>query len=141
MRREPQEFEIAYALKKEALGPHVIPHWGWDDAAQRAIMEEKWRAKTFYGIVQAGDTVGTISIDETGDGIEVGEFYIAPAFQGRGVGAEVLAAVLREADAKGRAVRLQCLKWNPACRLYQRHGFRVTGETDIHYRMERLPRG
>jgi ribosomal protein S18 acetylase RimI-like enzyme len=138
MRRTPQEFDAAYALKKEALGPHVIPRWGWDDARQRAIMEEKWRVKTFHRIVVEGETVGTISIDADGDGIEIGEFYIAPAFQGRGIGSAVLGKVLD--DAAGKAVRLRVLKWNPAVALYARHGFAVVGETDVHYLMEHAPR-
>ena len=141
MRREPQEFETAYALKKEALGPHVVPRWGWDEREQRAIMEEKWRAKRFYRIVHDGETIGTIALDEEGEALHLSEFYIAPRFQNRGIGSRVLEPILREADAKGRAVRLECLKWNPAFALYERHGFRVRSETDVHYFMERRPGG
>jgi ribosomal protein S18 acetylase RimI-like enzyme len=38
---------------------------------------------------------------------------------------------------------LQCLKWNPACNLYRRHGFRVVAETEHHFVMERsaAPKG
>lgn len=137
MGRTADEYELAYALKKAALGPHVIARWGWDEAYQRAVMDEKWRAKTFSRIVVEGETVGTIAVDDAGDGIEIGEFYISPAHQGRGIGSETLGAVLRDAGAK--PARLQVLKWNPAANLYRRHGFRVTGETDIHYLMERAP--
>ncbi|HET9653367.1 MAG TPA: GNAT family N-acetyltransferase [Usitatibacter sp.] len=141
MRREPQEFELAYALKKEALGPHVIPRWGWDEREQRAIMEEKWRAKTFFRIVSGGEMVGTIAIDVESDHVRLGEFYIAARFQGQGIGSRVLEPVLRDADARRLPVRLECLKWNPAFSLYRRHGFRVVRETDVHYFMERAPGG
>jgi ribosomal protein S18 acetylase RimI-like enzyme len=135
--RTPQGLATLYALKKAALGPHVVPRWGWDEASQRATAEEKWRTKTFFAIVDAGETVGIIAIDADGDdGVEIGEFYIAPAFHNRGIGGAVLRQVLEEARAQGRAVRLQCLKWNPAGRLYLRHGFRVLEETETHYRME-----
>ena len=140
MGREPADFELAYALKREALGPHVIPRWGWDEASQRATMQEKIRAKTFHRIVAGGETVGVIAIDDEDDGaIEIGEFYIAPRFQGRGIGSRVLETVLAEARTKSRAVRLQCIKWNPACGLYRRHGFAVVRETENHYVMERPP--
>lgn len=139
MRREPHEFEVAYALKKEALGPYVIPRWGWDEREQRAIMEEKWRAKRFFGIVRDGETVGTIAIDEEADHVRIGEFYIAPRFQRQGIGTRVLEPILRDADARKRPVRLECLRWNPAFSLYERHGFRVVRETDAHYFMERPP--
>jgi ribosomal protein S18 acetylase RimI-like enzyme len=135
--RTPQALEILYELKRAALGPHVIARWGWDEALQRATVEEKWRTKTFFAIVHEGETIGTISIDADGtDGIEIGEFYIAPEFHGRGIGGAVLAQVLEQARSQGRAVRLQCLKWNPASRLYLRHGFRVVRESETHYQME-----
>lgn len=139
MRREPKEFEAAYALKKAALGPHVIPHWGWDEAEQRAIMEAKWRTKSFYRIASGEETLGTIALDEADGVLRISEFYIAPEHQGRGVGGEVLAPILRDADAKGVTARLECLKWNPAVALYQRHGFRIVREDDVHYFMERAP--
>lgn len=141
MRREPEEFEVAYALKKAALGPLVIERWGWDEREQRAIMEEKWRAKRFFRIEREGETVGTIAIDEHPDHIRIGEFYIAPRFQRRGIGTQVLGPILRDADARRLPVRLECLRWNPAFALYRRHGFVVTQESDLHYFMERPPAG
>src|SRR5512140_1091424 len=141
MANTPEEFEAAYAFKKAALGPHVIPRWGWDDAEQRAIMREKWRAKTFFRIVREDETVGTIALDEHRDHIRLSEFYIAPRFQGQGIGTHVLEPILRDADEKCTPIRLECLKWNPAFSLYRRHGFRVVRETDVHYVMERPPGG
>jgi ribosomal protein S18 acetylase RimI-like enzyme len=140
MAKTPEEFEAAYAFKKDALGPHVVAHWGWDDREQRAIHGEKWRAKSFFRIVHAGETVGTIAIDEHADHVRIGEFYIAPRFQRRGIGTQVLEPILRDADARRLPIRLECLKWNPAHSLYRRHGFRVIRETDVHYFMERAPR-
>ena len=139
MAKTPAEFEAAFAFKKEALGPHVIPRWGWDEARQRAIHEQKWAAKTFFRIDRDGETVGTIAIDRDAQGLRMGEFYIAPRCQSQGIGSEALAPILRDADAKGLTVRLECLKWNPAISLYRRHGFRVVGETQLHYAMERAP--
>jgi len=139
MGRTAHEFEEAYALKKAALGPHVIARWGWDEARQRAIMEEKWHAKTFYRIVRDGMTVGTIALDEEAGHLRLGEFYVDPRFQRQGIGSAVLGPILAQADAKRLPVRLECLKWNPAFSLYRRHGFRVVRESDVHYFMEREP--
>ena len=137
MAREAADFELAYAFKRDALGPHVTPKWGWDENLQRETMREKIRTKTFFRIVAGGETVGTIALDDEADGgIEISEFYIPPAFQGRGIGARVLRMVLSDALARSRRVRLQCLKWNPACNLYRRHGFRVVAETENHFVME-----
>ena len=139
MQRTREEFEVAYAMKKAALGPHVVPRWGWDESEQRAIMEEKWQAKRFFRVVRDGETLGTIAIDEDSEAIHIGEFYIAPEHQGHGIGSDVLAPILRDADARQRHARLEVLKWNPARALYERHGFRVVRESDVHYFMERAP--
>jgi len=69
--------------------------------------------------------------------VTVGEFYIFSSFHRKGIGTEVLTGILRETDAKGLPVRLQCLKWNPVVALYKRHGFVVTSESDTHFLMER----
>ncbi len=86
-------------------------------------------------------TVGTIAIDEAADHVRVGEFYLAPAHQNQGIGAEVMRPVLDSAASRNLPVRLECLKWNPALTFYMRHGFVVTGESDIHYFMEKVPKG
>jgi ribosomal protein S18 acetylase RimI-like enzyme len=139
MEGDEAQFEAAYALKRLALGPHVIPRWGWDEAAQRAIMLEKWRAKRFFRITQDEKTVGTIAIDEDERGIHISEFYIAPQFQRRGIGSAVLEPILREAEQGGKTAHLECLRWNPAVALYLRHGLRIVRETETHYVMERTP--
>jgi ribosomal protein S18 acetylase RimI-like enzyme len=142
--REETDVELAYAFKRDALGPHVVAKWGWDEAQQRETMREKVRGKAFFRIVVDGETVGTIAFDDEADGaVEISEFYIPPAFQRRGIGSRVLRMILSEERARSRPVRLQCLKWNPACNLYRRHGFRVVAETEHHFVMERsaAPKG
>ena len=140
LRRTLKDREFAYRLKRDALGPHVAPRWGWEDSYQRGLHGERWRRKTFYAILRDGAAIGTVALDESDGRLELSEFYIRPDLQGRGIGTEVLKVVLARADAKGRPVRLQYLKWNPAGALYRRLGFVVRGETDIHYLMERPAR-
>ena len=134
--KDAENFEFAYAVKRAAMGPHVRPKWGWDDGEQRAIMREKWEAKRCYAIRVGAETVGLVALDEREDEIELSEFYIKPSMHGRGIGTEVLHEVFERARASGLPVRLRVLKWNPAARLYERHGFRVTSETEDHFYME-----
>ena len=134
--KTPENFEFALAVKKEALGPHVIPRWGWDDALQRRTHSERWSSRRFFRIVRGGASIGTVSFDEKEDHVELAEFYILPAYQQQGIGSHILATILRDAKTRELPVRLRCLKWNPALSLYKRHGFEVTGDTDTHYLME-----
>ena len=132
-----EDFEFAFAVKRDAIGPHVRARWEWDDEAQRRLMREKWNAKTCYRIFDEGTAVGMIAIDQRPGEIHVSEFYISPAMHGRGIGSAVLRQVFERAEGSALPVRLRCLKWNPAYRLYRRQGFIVTSESDIHFYMER----
>jgi len=142
LRLEPLEknaknFEFALACKKEALGPHIIPRWGWDERLQRKTHADRWAARHFSRIILDGAAIGTVSIDEMSDHLVLAEFYIRPPFHRRGIGTEILGRVVAAADSKGLPVKLQVLKWNPARSLYERHGFVTVGETETHFLMER----
>ena len=80
-----------------------------------------------------------MSIDFQPTHLQFGEFYILGSHRGKGLGTVVLSDALRQADARGLEVRLECLKWNPVARLYARHGFGVVGESEIHYFLVRQP--
>jgi ribosomal protein S18 acetylase RimI-like enzyme len=55
---------------------------------------------------------------------------VDPAHQGRGVGSALLRAVLDGGDARGKAAYLEASTEDNA-RLYERHGFRITGTLDL----------
>ena len=137
MEKSDENFEFALAMKKEALGPYIIPRWGWDEERQRKMHAERWATRPFWTIVLDGERIGTVSIDDMGDHLVLAEFYIRPAFHRQGIGTRILGSVLADAERNGLTVRLQCLKWNPARSLYERHGFTTIGETETHLLMER----
>ena len=59
------------------------------------------------------------------NGEEIEKLFVEPSFQGQGIGSALLQHVLRETKAN----RLLVLEKNyNAVRLYERHGFSVTGE-------------
>jgi GNAT superfamily N-acetyltransferase len=140
MQRTDAECEIAFSLKRDALGPHIAAKWGWDESFQRAIHAQRWSARSFFRIVRDGMTIGTVAIDEARDHVRVGEFYLAPQYQNQGIGSEVFRSILHKAERRSLPVRLECLRWNRALSFYKRHGFIVTGETEIHFLMERHPK-
>jgi ribosomal protein S18 acetylase RimI-like enzyme len=59
--------------------------------------------------------------------------------QGRGIGTQVLTTLLEKARSQRKAVTLGVVKINPAVRLYQRHGFRITHEDDYKFYMRLDP--
>ena len=137
MEKSEENFEFALAMKKEALGPYIIPRWGWDEERQRKMHAERWATGCFSSIVLDGEAIGTVSTDDMGDHLVLAEFYIRPRFHRQGIGTRILGIVLADAESHGLTTRLHCLKWNPARSLYERHGFTTIGETETHFLMER----
>lgn len=133
------DFQFAFDVKRDALGPYVAARWGWDDAAQLDRHRKNWTDKPWQIILRAGDRVGTVSVDWRTTHLQFGEFYIATTHRRQGIGTAVLSASLREADQRRVETRLEYLKWNPVASLYARHGFRVVGANDSHYFLVRSP--
>lgn len=133
--------EFAFEAKRAAMGPHVVRRWPWDEAFQRDLHRRRFAEKPFFAIRNGERPIGTLSFQVAPDHVRFGEFYLFPAFQGRGIGSAVLGHCLALADRRGLPVRLEHLHWNPVGSLYRRHGFVETGRCAIHTFMERpVPR-
>jgi GNAT superfamily N-acetyltransferase len=134
------DFQFAFAVKRDALGPYVAQRWGWDDDVQLLHHQGQWTEKPWQVILRAGERVGTVSVHWRPTHLQFGEFYIAAPHRRQGLGTAVLRASLEEADGRRLETRLEYLKWNPVASLYARHGFRIVSENDIHYFLVRSPR-
>jgi len=137
--KDEQALRFSFEAKRTAMGPYIVQRWGWDEALQRRLHGERFGEKPFFKVVLGDRAIGTVSVMPLVDHVRFGEFYLFPEFQRHGVGGRILGHCLGIADALALPVRLEYLKWNPVGSLYRRHGFAVTGETDIHWLMERPP--
>jgi ribosomal-protein-alanine N-acetyltransferase len=89
-----------------------------------------------YLVALDGDAVvGWAGLCDYPDEALVQTLAVAPAVQGRGVGAQLLVALLEEAGRRGqRTVSLEVRSDNaPAQRLYDRHGFTRTAVRRGYY--------
>ncbi|MEM9304417.1 MAG: GNAT family N-acetyltransferase [Pseudomonadota bacterium] len=135
------DYEFAFEAKKQALGPCVAERWGWDDAVQREVHSQRWAEKPWSLILRADEPVGTISLENVDERWRrLGEFYLLDGFRGQGIGSQLLKTLLTDCDRSRRWVRLEYLRWNRVGSLYARFGFRIIGENETHYFLERSPR-
>lgn len=132
-----EALRASFEIKRDAMAQHIIPRWGWDEDLQMQIHRKHFDSKPFFQIDKDGVCVGTVSFQPSADHVRIGEFYLLGRYRGDGLGTRILEHCLSLADEQGLPVRLEYLKWNPVGSLYLRHGFSVTGETDIHYLMQR----
>lgn len=123
------------------MGPYVMKKWGWDDDYQLAVHRRHFEEKPFFAIERGRARIGTISVQKMDRYIRFGEFYLLPSEQGGGLGTRILTHCIDTADTLRLPVQLEYLRWNPVVSLYKRHGFVVTGETEIHWLMERPAHG
>jgi GNAT superfamily N-acetyltransferase len=133
----PCDGEFSFQVKKQAMGPHIKCHWGWDEEFQRGIHCKNLLEKPLSKIELQGKPIGTISVQRRSDHIQFGEFYLTDEFRGRGFGTAILRHCFVLADELCLPVRLEYLMWNPVGTLYRRSGFIETATTPTHYLMER----
>ncbi len=88
-------------------------------------------------VVADGQDAGLVAVRPEDGALWIEHFYLSPRFQGRGLGGEVLARILREESGRAEAFRLNVLQGSAARRLYDRHGFLPYAEDAVDVFMER----
>lgn len=84
-------------------------------------------------LLHEGHPAGLLKMSRSEPDWQIHQLQIAPAQQGRGLGAALLCQVMSEAAAAGAGLALSVLKRNPAQRLYRRLGFVDHGENELEY--------
>jgi ribosomal protein S18 acetylase RimI-like enzyme len=129
--------EWARRIYLETTKPYVGHLPEWTDTFITARFDTRFDIPTTRMAEIDGETIGWVRLSETGGEIVLEQIYLAPSRQGKGLGSALLRQLIAEWGLRGVSVSLRVLKKNPARRLYERFGFRVTGETDIQYVMRR----
>jgi ribosomal protein S18 acetylase RimI-like enzyme len=134
------DIDFLYRLHRAAMQDVVVKTWGeWDEAWQSQYFQQHYDSSTCQIIVLHGQDIGAISVLRRTTDIFLSKIELLPAYQGQGIGTQRIRALIDEAHQKGVPITLQVLKANPACRLYRRLGFSISGETTTHYQMSAIP--
>ena len=124
--------------------------FGWNAAQLEAFLRMQFNAqKQWYEVAYPGADHKLIVVDEKPagrilvfretDANLLVDIALLDEYRNRGIGTQLLRELIASSEKEGRGVRLQVLKNNPACRLYQRLGFIQTGEDGMYYQMLRKP--
>ena len=135
------DYHFLYRLHAATIREAVEATFGpWDESFQQARFEEHFQPEVRQIIVVEGRDVGVLQVEEREDHVFLGLIEVTPEMQNRGLGTRVINDVLAQAQARGKAVRLQVLKGNPgARRLYERLGFAIVEEREERYVMSWNP--
>ncbi len=129
--------EFSYQVKKAAEGEYITLMFGWDEDVQRDFHAKAWQEQKPDIITYDGNLIGTAATIETEDCIEIGQFFILPEYENKGIGTYLLRSILDKADRSGKNVTLKFLKNNPVKSLYVRNGFRLVYTSEVAHHMER----
>lgn len=108
--------------------------------AQRQDYWKNYDTARFCIVSVDGVDAGRLYVERRATEMSIVDIALLPPFRGRGVGGELLARLLVEADAACLPLRIHVEFNNPAQRLYLRCGFAFCGEpVGIYRMMERSP--
>ena len=86
-----------------------------------------------------GTPVGRLYLARLPDRIHILDITIAPAERNRGIGAQVLAEIVSDAERAGLPVTIYVESFNSSLRLFQRLGFEVAVQDGFQLLLEHRP--
>ena len=120
---------------------------GWPPAMREMFLNSQFSAQVqgyrttfpnadFQIILSNGGAVGRMVVNRDTKEILLVDIALLPAHRNAGIGTVLLQRLLSEAAAAGKPLRLSVIKGQRAFRLYQRLGFKKTGESDLRDELE-----
>ena len=104
--------------------------------AQHKFYSEQFPDAAFDVIEKDGASIGRLYLDRRLDEIRIIDIALMPNNRGAGIGGALMQAILDEAGAVDKAVRIHVERNNPAMRLYNRLGFRQIEDQGVYWLME-----
>lgn len=125
--------EFAFAMRKAAFRVYVDKSGGWDDRKERQRHERNFALYDYRIISLQAVACGIMTLDVTSDRLKLNQIFIAPKYQGQGIGERCMSMLFEEARRLDMPIQLRVMKVNPrAGALYERLGFTVVDETETH---------
>lgn len=127
---------------------HEIAQFGWPQAQQEAFFrmqftaQQRWYemkyARAEHQIIeQQGAPIGRLLVLRQPEEVLLVDISLLPEYRGKGIGGGLIRGLIQHCDQAKLPLRLQVRVNNPALRLYERLGFRKTGEDQMYIQMEK----
>ena len=140
VRPDDEEFlcRVYASTRTEELSP--LP-WTEDEksaflrtqfAAQHRYYHESYVSSRFDVVLVDGCPAGRIYVARWPEELRVIDIALLPEFRRRGIGTELLRALLEEAAGRGLPVRIHVERFSPALPLYERLGFRLLEDRGVY---------
>ena len=107
--------------------------------AQDTHYRQHYPTADFSAIEVSGTLVGRLYVDRWTREIRIMDIAILPEHRGKGIGTHLLVGLQSEAARTARCLTIHVERFNPALRLYERLGFRMTEDKGVYFLMEWAP--
>jgi GNAT superfamily N-acetyltransferase len=130
------DFEYCRCIYFHEMG-WMIEELHLDRTAHEASFSRQWNTTQVRIIVVDGTNAGWVQTAREDGEMFLAQMFVESRFQCQGIGTEIMKRLISEATALSLAMRLNVVRINPARRLYERLGFRVTHEDEYKLYMKR----
>lgn len=138
-----------FASTREAELAQVVD---WSAEQKQAFLASQFQAQrhhyrttingcAFDILEHRGVPAGRLYLEARQSRLHIVDISLLPDYCGKGLGTQILEAVMAAAAAGGKGVGIFVEKFNPALRLYRRLGFTEIADGEVHLEMEWLPEG
>jgi GNAT superfamily N-acetyltransferase len=131
------DFEPLLALRIDVMREHLERVFRYKPSRARRIFRSHFDEPGMRLILVNGERMGCVALRGESDCLKLDSFYLDRRLHNTGLGTVILKALLAEADAAGKPVRLEVLTGSKADRFYMRHGFVKLREDEIEGEYER----
>jgi ribosomal protein S18 acetylase RimI-like enzyme len=120
--------------------------FGWTSEQQDLFVDLQYRGQSqtysqaypggLHQIVMlAGEPIGRLFTNDDESALLLVDISLLAEHRNKGIGQHLMRGLLSQARSTNKPVRLRVRKLNRARTLYERLGFRVTGDNGIYYEM------
>ncbi|MEN3325247.1 MAG: hypothetical protein V7638_54 [Acidobacteriota bacterium] len=135
---QPFLFEVYASTRMDEL-----QQTGWSDEQKLAFIRMQFlvRERTHQRaddriILLNGKPIGRMLVDRGEAAILLRDIAVLTEYRNAGVGSRLIQDLMKEAAAAGKPIQLHVVASSPAVRLYERLGFRQTGDDAAYLEME-----
>ena len=127
---EESDREAIYHLYRLVMRSLISEIWGWDEQWQCTDFSTHFYPKGITLAFYEHELVGYSHIENQGSQIFIRMIVVHPHHQRNGIGTILLSSVIALAGKQSQNVGLEVFKINEVAKaFYERHGFKVEGET------------
>ena len=120
--------------------------FGWSDEQKRAFIRMQFVARErVYPrvgnriILLKGQPIGRMMVDRGDAAILLRDIALLTEYRNSGIGSRLIQELMKEAASAGKPIHLHVVATSPAVRLYERLGFRRSGDDGAYLEMKWVP--